>query len=668
MSQFGNGMRACIGRGFAEQEMVMNIALVLQRFQLELADPNYELKLKSSLTIKPLDFKMKVRRRPGKSLLTGIPGGIPSETAEKHKDQHEKAHPSKAADGAGKQVTVFFGGETGTCESLAQALAENDYGIAVDIKSLDAATEHLPEGENCVIITSSYEGKPPGNAKKFVSWLEQLEKNSGKLPKVKYAVYGVGNSDWAGTFHRIPKLVDETVGKLGGEHIIDAGYSDVKEDLIGPWEDWSEKLLQAVSGNKEAASPAGAEVSIEPSKIPQTLGGEEMNVGIVISNYELADNSAGPAKRHMDVRLPEGKTYQAGDYLVVQARNPEDSVRRVIERFGLSETDLISVKSSKKKFLPTEPTFVEEFLLTSVELATPITKRQLATLAELAKEGSEERKHLEDMQEDAAYQDLLKKRYSVLDILEEYSRLEVPFGTYVDMLQALTPRQYSISSSPLHPDNNPGHGEFADICSLTYDVHSSSALSGHGTFRGVASSYLGSRRPGDRISCFVRPTNVGFRMPPDTETPLIMVSAGTGIAPMRAFLQERAAIKQAGVKKLGPAVLFFGCRNEHKDFIYKEQLEAWEREGIFELKTAFSQPDKGDKKYVNQVIEENEDKTADMFLNGGKIYLCGSAARLGKSTAESSKKVYRDRTGKSAEEAEKWLESVKTDRYVSDVY
>ena len=664
-------MRACIGRGFAEQEMIMNIALVLQRFQLEMADPSYELQMKSTLTIKPYQFKLRVRRRPGRTLMTGIPGGVPSQTAQHHKSEHEMAHRPKAEQGEKQQISVFFGGETGTCESMAQQLSEKapDYGLEVDIKGLDAATESLVEGQKCVIISSSYEGKPPINAKNFVSWLEQRESSGNKLPKVKYAVFGVGNSDWATTFHRIPKMLDETMDKLGGERILDAGFSDVKTDLVGPWEDWSEQLLRTLSGSKEAQGNApDFEISIESSKLPKILGGEEMTIGTVISNYELADTSIGPAKRHMNIRLPPGTPYSSGDYLVVQPRNPGETVRRVMERFGLSDADMMSVKNSKKKFLPTQPTSIQEFLSSSVELATPVTKRQLSTLASVAKENSDERKKLETMLQDSSYQKLLEKRYTTLDVLEELPNLDVPFGSYVDMLQALTPRQYSISSSPLHPSNNPAHQQHADLASVTYDVQLSPAWSGHGTFYGVASNYLALRRPGDRISCFIRPTNVGFRMPTDTSTPLIMIAAGTGIAPMRAFLQERAAIKEAGVKKLGPAMLFFGCRNDEKDFIYKDELAEWQKQGIVEVKSAFSQPDKGEKKYVNQVLEENEDEVTGLFDAGGKIFLCGSAARLGRSTAESCKKLYIKRTGKSAKEADDWLESVKVDRYISDVY
>ena len=144
------------------------------------------------------------------------------------------------------------------------------------------------------------------------------------------------------------------------------------------------------------------------------------------------------------------------------------------------------------------------------------------------------------MQDDGKYKEVLNMRVSILDVLDDLPELDLPFGTYLDMLQALTPRQYSISSSPLDLRNNPGRKEFADIASITYDVHESSALSGHGTFRGVASNYLTTRRPGDRISCFLRSTNVGFRLPSHSETPVVMIAAGTGIAPMSVDLSLQA--------------------------------------------------------------------------------------------------------------------------------
>ena len=192
---FGNGMRACIGRSFAEQEMVINIALVLQRFQIQLADPTYELQLKSTLTIKPMNFRMKVRRRAGKDIMTGIPGGIPSKIAHAQ-EKEENVSKKDVSDSKLMPMSIFYGGNTGTCEGFAQDLETkaSDYGFVATIQSLDSATENLPTDQPVIIITASYEGKPPDNGKNFVSWLEQV-KGQDKLKNVNYAVFGVGNSD-----------------------------------------------------------------------------------------------------------------------------------------------------------------------------------------------------------------------------------------------------------------------------------------------------------------------------------------------------------------------------------------------------------------------------------------------------------------------------------------
>ncbi|KAF7192712.1 Bifunctional cytochrome P450/NADPH--P450 reductase [Pseudocercospora fuligena] len=649
---FSTGARACIGRAFAEQEMVMNVAMVLQHFQLEFADPTYDLKLKSTLTIKPDGFQMRVKRRPGKSLYTGIPGGV-----QEHHEANAKPLPTPQArsDKGGKPLAIYYGGNAGTCEGFAQELQTSAASQSVEatIGSLDSATEHLPTDRPVAIITSSYEGLPADNAKQFVSWLEGLKHDAQSFKGVKYSLFGVGNSDWASTFHRIPKLVNELMEKNGAERVVEHGLTNVKGDLVGPWEEWLEKFLKALSGGADEVKMSDLKVSIAPNPATKTLGGSEMQYGTVIANRQLAGTEIGPAKRHLDVKLPEGISYQAGDYLVVFPYNPPEAVHRVASFFGLDYHDMFSVTGSTKKHLPTEPTPIGEFLSSAVELAAPITKRQLQTVLEHAPAEVSQASVMD------RYPELLEKRFSVLDLLEEYKIFSLPFSAYIDMLPALAARQYSISSSSLiHPD----------IASLTIDVHTSPALSGHGIFQGVCSNYLASRHIGDRISCFIRSTNVGFRIPPP-KTPLIMVAAGTGIAPMRAFLQERAAIAEArGPQALGPAILYFGCRHETLDYIFKDELLAWEKAGTVKIYTAFSKH--GDEKhhYVPDLMWENKTETADLFQSGGKIFLCGSAARLGKSTADICKKIYMDRTGKSQQEADEWLQSVKTDRYVSDVY
>jgi cytochrome P450/NADPH-cytochrome P450 reductase len=153
----------------------------------------------------------------------------------------------------------------------------------------------------------------------------------------------------------------------------------------------------------------------------------------------------------------------------------------------------------------------------------------------------------------------------------------------------------------------------------------------------------------------------------------MMFAAGTGIAPMRAFIQERAAILEAGgSRKLGPALLFYGSRDAEKDFLYRSELGAWQKLGIVTVYGAYSRmPESGKPghpKYVQDAIWEERQQCAELFRNGGKIYLCGSAAKLGQSCAEICKKIWMQETGKDEQAAEEWLQSVKTDRYVADVY
>src|SRR4029450_13607458 len=173
--------------------------------------------------------------------------------------------------------------------------------------------------------------------------------------------------------------------------------------------------------------------------------------------------------------------------------------------------------------------------------------------------------------------DVLAKRKSVFDLLEEHPACELPFHAYLEMLSLLAPRYYSISSSPsLDPQR----------CSVTVGVVQAPASSGRGIYKGVCSNYLSGRRVGDTIHATVRETKAGFRLPNDASMPIIMIGPGPGLAPFRGFLQERAARKAQGAM-LGPAMLFFGCRHPEQDFLYADELKGFAADGIAELNTAF---------------------------------------------------------------------------------
>jgi len=274
------------------------------------------------------------------------------------------------------KLLILYGSNSGTCKALAEDLqtnANSRAGYEATVETMDRATEHLPlDGTPVVIVTPSYEGKPADNARKFVTWLE-MSTSQGKtnLQGLKYAVYGAGNSEWTNTFHRIPKLVDELCSKLGGTRICPAGLVDVKEDIVGPWEDFMANLwpsLSKATGTEHKLEEEIIKVKIEKPEYAKKLAGEEIDQGYVKKNEIIATDECGPAKKHMEVELPAGTTYQTGkiydfgvilnctnnfigDYLVVLPINPSDEVKRVCMKFKLNVDDAISITGTSKSFL-----------------------------------------------------------------------------------------------------------------------------------------------------------------------------------------------------------------------------------------------------------------------------------------------------------------------------
>ncbi|KAI1361816.1 cytochrome P450 [Xylaria arbuscula] len=688
---FGNGARACIGRFFAEQEMIMAIALLLQRFQISMVDPSYTLRIKSTLTIKPDGFKIKAVRRPGKSMMVGISGDFQTEV-EKSQGEHEAT--DKAPDGCqtGQSLLILYGSNAGTCKYLAEDLdmAAKNRGFKPIVKTMDEGTEQLSKDTPVVIITPSYEGQPADNARKFVAWLEVGKPEN--LKGVQYAVFGSGNSEWMNTFHRIPKLVDETMAQLGAKRIIAAQFVDAKEDATGPWEDWRDKLLGSFGGESQptAVDTPKLEVTVQKPETADMLAGEEIATGLVKENKQIAGLEVGTEKRHMEIELPEGVTYEPGDYLVVLPTNPPDLIQRAALHFKLNLDDVVTIKGTSKGFLTSgRQSTVIEILGARVELATPASKRQIEAIAKTTTRESDNRALQALISSPEAFaQSVIEKRLSVLDLLEDHPSAGLSFGAYLDMLRPLTPRQYSISSSPLAALSSK-----SEIASLTYDVHVAPARSGNGrVFHGVASTYLATRPLGSRIRCFVRRSISGFHLPADPQTPIIMVAAGTGLAPMRGFIQQRGCLAAAHNNTdntntkgniLGPALLYFGCRDYESDFIYAAELRAWENLGAVEVRPAFSRrgptaPETetetgengaGHYKYTHERMWEEREEVRALFRRGAKIFVCGSASKLARSTNEVVKRIWREAfPDKSDEDAQAWLDGIREVRYVSDVF
>lgn len=262
--------------------------------------------------------------------------------------------------------------------------------------------------------------------------------------------------------------------------------------------------------------------------------------------------------------------------------------------------------------------------------------------------------------------EISKKRRSPLDILEEYPSATLPLGDYLAMLPPMRIRQYSISSTPLADPTE------ATVTWSVLDAPSKSADSKR--FLGVASNYLSNVGEGDKIHVAVKESHGNFHPPKDIEnTPVMMFCAGTGLAPFRGFIQERAVQVQAG-RKLAPAYLFIGCTHPEKDALFKNELRQWEKDGIVKVFYAFSRAKDQSKgcQHVQDRLWEEREEMIKVFDQGAKLYVCGSSM-VGEGVAATTKKIFQqycDSAGKpkTDEEVESWFQGIKSDRYASDVF
>ncbi|WP_421999727.1 bifunctional cytochrome P450/NADPH--P450 reductase [Reyranella sp.] len=660
---FGNGARACIGRPFAMQEAQLVLSMMLQRFDIVLDDPAYTLKIKETLTLKPEDLRIRARsRRSAGSLLRSAVAATPQRALS------PQAPPPSATDGGTAPLLVLYGSNTGSSEAFANRIAGEApaHGYAPTVAPMDDFAGGLPRHGAIVVVTASYEGQPPDNARQFVSAVEALP--AGALAGARFAVFGCGNRQWARTYQAVPKRVDAALAKAGATRIAERGETDSGGDFFGAFDEWYAAFLPLLDkamgkGAVRPAPPAGLRVEFVKSGRESALRLGDLQQGIVVESRELVDMTSPGArsKRHIEFLLPAGMTYRTGDYLAVLARNPDAAVDRVLRRFGLSRDTLVVLhRDVGPAALPTgRPMSCGELLSSYVELAQPATRAQVAMLA-AATACPPEKAELEAMAGERYESLVLERRCSVIDLLERFESCSLGFGPYLDMLPPMRARQYSISSSPLW---KPDH------VTLTVSVVDAAALSGAGRFQGVASSYLARLQAGDRVSLAVRPSNARFHPPTDPGTPIVMICAGSGVAPFRGFLQERAAQKQGG-QQVGPALLFFGTNHPDIDYLYQEELASWEKEGVATLLPAFSQKPEGEVSFVQHRVWAERARVSEFFRQGAIVYVCGDGRLMAPAVRDTLLRIYKEASGASDSDAEQWADAVEHEhgRYVSDVF
>jgi cytochrome P450/NADPH-cytochrome P450 reductase len=676
---FGSGQRACIGRQFAMQEAVLVLAMLLQRFEF-LDYLNYELKIKESLTIKPEDLFIKLRPRLDKSTGTTsitVDNGTPQPAVVQSEPQLDRQ-----GGGHGTPLRVLFGSNLGTAEGVANKIAQDgaDRGYAVTVGTLDDHTGGLPHDGALVVVCASYNGLPPDNAERFCRWITNPATPADAAAGVAYSVFGCGNMDWASTYQAVPVLVDAQLAGHGAIRVHDRGEGDARSDFDGQFSTWYAGLWPALNEQLGLGSEGDASARTQPRLHLSMTNRQTTNPAVVsyraqastlLVSRELMNGgrdpeTGGKSTRHLELQLAEGMEYAAGDHLGVLPRNNVDLIRRVMAKFGLDAGTYLTITPTGGAFthLPVgEATPLLGVLGSCVELQDVATRTDLEVLSRYAGDPAEQAQLLAmsglDDEGRTAYRERVgTPRTSVLDLLDDYPSVALPFNVYLELLPPMRPRYYSISSSPTA----------ASTCHITVGVVRDAARSGKGTFSGVASGHLADSMEGSTVFTFVRKPAIPFHPPANPHVPMIMVGAGTGMAPFRGFLQERADLKAKGVP-VGESILFFGCRSPQSDFLYADELRGFAESGVTDLQMAFSRVDGQPKTYVQDLIEHEQDHVWGLLEAGGVVYVCGNARTMAPAVRGALTTIHQTKTGSSGSEAADWLLALTAaDRLLEDIW
>ncbi len=486
----------------------------------------------------------------------------------------------------------------------------------------------------------------------------------------RFAVLGVGDRNWADTYQAVPKHIDERLTELGGQRLVPRASADTSGDLNGTVEEFSTALWTAMSqhyGDPDAVAVTTDDeplYDLHPIVGPVTAAIDarfEVEPMTVLVNDELvsADNALGQAKRYVRVALPEGLEYQTGDHLTVLADNPPDDVDAVLNALDIDPELRLSInprRTSRRLIALDREVSVRELLTHFVELRKPATRSQLRRLA-ATNPCPPERQRLDELAE-AADPCVL----SPLECLRDFPACEVTGAELLELLEPMTPRHYSIASSSRRSP---------DVVALIVSVLGSPARSGAGLFKGVASNHLAGVAPGAQIRARVDPARQAFRAGADPEKNVILVSAGTGVAPFCGFLGDRLAAQQEGAP-YSPALCFFGVRDPDVDYIFREQFEEADELGIVAMRPAFSRAPQNGVRYVQDRIAAEADEVWELLGDPAKdthVFVCGDGGKMAPAVRQSFLDIYRARTGADESAARDWLIGlVESDHYVEDVW
>jgi sulfite reductase (NADPH) flavoprotein alpha-component len=552
--------------------------------------------------------------------------------------------PPEAAGGARLRLLILFGSQTGTAEGLAKRAATEAARHKVQARVVDMnafASVDWSQERHVLVITSTWgDGDPPDNAVGFWNYLNS--EAAPRLEQVNFAVLALGDRNYA-DFCGAGRKFDARLAQLGATRFHPLAECDV--DYESAAKAWLAGIWPALNGQPAAAVDAVIGETEVTGNGANGKGYSKTNPfrARLLANRLL--NGPGSAKetRHFEISLKDsGLTYEVGDALGVMPANCPLLTGEILAALNCDGEEAVKLVDGAEVSL--RKALLENFQITRIPL--PL----LAMFAERSKDPA-----LTGLLKPENKTELDKFCYGreIIHLLLAYPQVRFTPGVFAALLTKLQPRLYSIASSPkLHP------GEVhLTVAVVRYESHGRRC-------QGVCSSFLADRVTGETpVPVFVQ-TSHGFRLPQSLETPIIMVGPGTGVAPFRAFLEERRA---TGAK--GRNWLFFGEQRQATDFLYAGELEAMQRDGhLTRLDTAFSR-DQAGKVYVQQRMLENAPEFWSWLEAGAHVYVCGDAKRMAKDVDEALHRVIQAAGQKTAEQAAEYVQRLKQEkRYQRDVY
>lgn len=537
-------------------------------------------------------------------------------------------------------LTVLYGSQTGNAKGVATEYVQTakDAGFKVELINMaDYKPRQLKNETHLLVVVSTHgEGEAPDDAVELHEFL--ASKKAPRLEKLKFSVLGLGDSSYE-FFCQTAKDFEQRLSALGATSVHSRLDADVDyDDAVAQWQEALNKVLEKeLQPANDAQVVAMPGVNLKGEKTTYTK--KSPYAAELIESQKITGRDSIKDIRHVEISL-EGSDihYQPGDALGVWFTNDETMVEEILQCFSVDSETLVKLDDQE---ISVKQALVDTFELTQSypgflqALAEQVNNADLNTL-------------LEDK---AATRDYLAER-QIIDIAREF-KVEWSADALLKALRKLSPRLYSIASSQAEVEEE----VHLTVALVEYDAYGA-------VHQGGASGFLSQRlESGDSVKVFVEHNN-NFRLPENTDTPVIMIGPGTGIAPFRAFLQQRD-MDDAG----GDNWLFFGNPNYTQDFLYQVELQGYVKSGLLnKVSLAFSR-DQQQKIYVQHRMLEQGAEFYQWLENGAHLYVCGDATRMAKDVNDALIEIISVHGEKSREQAEQYINDLRrAKRYQKDVY